>query len=68
MSATLGDRIREAREARKLTQVALAARLETTQGVVSMWETGARQPTIKGLASLATALDVTTDWLLGRSS
>jgi transcriptional regulator with XRE-family HTH domain len=63
---TLGDRICEARKARKLTQVALAARLETTQGVVSSWETGVRQPTVEGLASLATALDVTTDWLLGR--
>jgi transcriptional regulator with XRE-family HTH domain len=65
-TTTLGDRIREAREARKLTQVALAARLDTTQNVVSMWETGMRQPTIKGLAAIATALDVTTDWLLGR--
>jgi transcriptional regulator with XRE-family HTH domain len=63
---TLGDRIREARKALKLNQVDLAARLGTTQGVVSMWETGARKPTIKGLAALATALDVTTDWLLGR--
>jgi len=63
---TLGDRIREARKALKLNQVDLAARLGTTQGVVSMWETGARKPTINGLAALATALDVTTDWLLGR--
>jgi transcriptional regulator with XRE-family HTH domain len=65
-TTTLGDRIREARKAQALTQVALAARLDTAQGVVSMWETGMRQPTIKGLAAIATALDVTTDWLLGR--
>jgi transcriptional regulator with XRE-family HTH domain len=62
----LGARIREARDAAGLTQRQLADRLGTVQHVVSGWETGARAPNVANLASLATALDVTTDWLLGR--
>jgi transcriptional regulator with XRE-family HTH domain len=62
----LGARIREARRTAGLTQRELAGLLDTVQHVVSGWETGARAPNVANLVSLASALDVTTDWLLGR--
>jgi transcriptional regulator with XRE-family HTH domain len=64
----LPARIRRARKDRGLTQVTLAASLGTSQGVVSAWETGERTPTVEGLASLATTLGVSADWLLGIES
>jgi ribosome-binding protein aMBF1 (putative translation factor) len=63
---SLGDRIRLARSRTAQTQATLAASVGTTQSLVSAWELGHRAPTIEGLAAIATALDVTTDWLLGR--
>jgi transcriptional regulator with XRE-family HTH domain len=41
-----------------LTQIELAARLETTDVTISRWETGKRQPDINALAAIAEALDV----------
>lgn len=61
----LGTRIREARKVAGLSQTSLADAVGTTQGMVSSWETGARTPTADGLVRLATALGVSTDWLLG---
>ena len=50
--------IAEWRESRGLTQIELAARLETTDVTISRWETGKRQPDINALAAIAEALDV----------
>jgi DNA-binding transcriptional regulator YiaG len=43
LPATIGARIRAARQALGLSQVALAELLEVPQGQVSQWETG-REP------------------------
>ncbi len=40
----MGARIREIRDGLEETQVAFAARLETTSGTVSRWENGRRVP------------------------
>lgn len=50
--------IAEWRESRGLTQMEMAARLETTDVTISRWETGKRQPDINALAAIAEALDV----------
>jgi len=63
---TLGDRIREARTSRGLTQVQLADTLKTSQGWLSQWERGARTPSVDWLSRLADALGVSMDWLAGR--
>lgn len=45
----------------------LAAKLEARQGLVSGWESGASEPTLSQLDQIATLLDCTTDFLLGRT-
>lgn len=60
-------RLRHARETlRKLTQVELARRAGLPSTAISHFEAGARKPSFDSLRRLATALDVTTDWLLGQ--
>jgi transcriptional regulator with XRE-family HTH domain len=60
-------RLKEARELRGLNQVQLAARAGLPAPSVSHFESGPRKPSFDNLKALASALDVTTDYLLGRS-
>ncbi len=62
----LGDRIREIRLAKKISQVELAKTLGVTKQSVSNWENENIQPSIEMLSKLADALSVTTDFLLLR--
>ena len=61
-------RLRAAREKRDLSQGRLAARAGLQASAISHFETGARKPSFDNLRRLAEALDVTTDYLLGRVS
>ena len=61
-------RLREARKANSLTQEELAEKADISRGLVSRYESGAVIPTVDVLVSLANALDVSTDYLLGRLS
>lgn len=60
------ERLRAARELRELNQGQLAHRAKFQASAVSHFETGARKPSFDNLKRLADALDVTTDYLLGR--
>jgi transcriptional regulator with XRE-family HTH domain len=51
-----GDLLRQARQARGLTQGELAARAGTSQEQVSRWESGKRSPTVDQLARLLDVL------------
>lgn len=62
------ERLREARELRELSQVKLANRANLQASAVSHFETGVRKPSFDNLRKLADALEVTTDYLLGRVS
>ncbi len=64
----LGDRIREIRFARKISQVELAKCLGVTKQSVSNWENENIQPSIEMLSKIADALSVTTDYLLSREN
>jgi len=66
----LGARLRDARLARGLTQEALSTRagMSTSQRQVTGYETGASVPTVATLCRLADALEVSMDWLLGRTA
>lgn len=66
-SPAFQDRLRFAREARQLTQSELAQRANLQPSAVSHFETGGRAPSFDNLKRLADALDVTTDFLLGRA-
>ncbi|MER8900767.1 helix-turn-helix transcriptional regulator [Mesorhizobium sp. M0772] len=60
-------RLREARDLRGLSQAQLAAKAGLPPASVSHFESGPRKPSFDNLKALAKALDVTTDYLLGRS-
>jgi transcriptional regulator with XRE-family HTH domain len=67
-SPKFSDRLRHSREAlRRLSQSELAERAGLQPSAVSHFETGRRSPSFDNLRRLADALDVTTDYLLGRT-
>ncbi len=61
------ERLKSARETRELTQSALAVLARLPQSSVAHFEAGARKPSFENLRRLANALQVTTDYLLGRT-
>ncbi len=63
----LSARIKEIRTAKKLSQVDLAKLLGVTKQSVSNWENDNIQPSVEMLLKISEALNVTTDYLLGRS-
>ena len=56
-------RLKAARKAKGLTQIALARKLALSQGAIAMWEAGAALPTDANAAAISKALGVTADWL-----
>ncbi|MBI3129668.1 MAG: helix-turn-helix transcriptional regulator [Candidatus Tectomicrobia bacterium] len=60
------ERLRAAREMRELSQGALATRAGMQPSAISHFESGTRKPSFENLRRLADALDVSTDYLLGR--
>jgi transcriptional regulator with XRE-family HTH domain len=67
-SSVFPERLRRAREYRELSQGSLASRAKLQGSAVSHFESGTRKPSFDNLKRLADALDVTTDYLLGRSN
>lgn len=61
-------RLRELRENRELTQKDLANHLNLTQSTIAYYESGRKLPTTDNLLSIAKFFDVSTDFLLGRTS
>jgi transcriptional regulator with XRE-family HTH domain len=62
----IGERIKELRQGRKLTQSILAQRLNVTKSVVSAYENQTAYPSLDVLLGLADIFNVTTDYLLGK--
>ena len=58
-------RLRETREARKFTQDELAEMVGANRVAISRYESGLIRPSAKRLAALASALDVTVEYLMG---
>lgn len=61
---TLGERVREARNAKILTQVELAQRCGVLQSCISLIERGARTPSMALLEVLARELNCSAGWLV----
>ena len=65
--AAFKDRLRAIREGlRKMSQIELAKVAGLPSSSIAHFESGARKPSFDSLGKLATALNVTTDYLLGR--
>ena len=60
----LGERIREIRMAKRLSQVELAKMVGVTKQSISNWENENIQPSIEMLSKLADVLTVSVDFLL----
>jgi HTH-type transcriptional regulator, competence development regulator len=66
--ATLGQRIRRVREAHGISQVTLARRLDASTNAINMLEQDRiRDPHWQRLVALAELLDVSLDYLAGRT-
>ena len=63
---TFNTRLREIMQEMGITQRALAVRLNISEAALSKYLNEDRQPRIELLANMATALNTTTDYLLGR--
>lgn len=61
------ERLREARSKKGLMQKRVAEYLEMTPRAYQYYEGGRRRPDFETLVALADYLDVTTDYLLGRT-
>ncbi len=66
MSTSFSDRLRAARQLRNLSQSELAHRADLQRSAVSLFETGKRAPCLNNLKALSEALQLNTDYLLGR--
>lgn len=67
MKRTLGARLKEAREQKRLTQMEVAQRLGISNGTLSGYERDYRDPDTDTLSRLANLYDVSIDWLKGRT-
>ena len=62
-----GDRLRQAREARGINQTELAAKTGLQPSAIGHFEKDRRKPSFANIRALARALNVTSDYLLGRT-
>jgi len=62
------ERLSAARRFRQLSQGELARKTRLKQSAISQFETGRRSPSFHNLRRIADALEVSGDYLLGRSN
>jgi transcriptional regulator with XRE-family HTH domain len=62
------ERLSAARKFRQLSQGELALKTRLKQSAISQFETGRRSPSFHNLRRIADALEVSGDFLLGRSN
>lgn len=62
-----GERLKQSRNAKHLSQQALAEIIGKSLNTVGLYERGLRQPSLETLCLLADVLDASTDYLLART-
>lgn len=62
-----GHRLRQKRQELGLTQITLAKQVYTNNRAISVYESGKSSPSLDMLNLLADELEVSVDWLLGRT-
>ena len=53
------------RQAKNIGQVQLAREIKVSNGIISLWENGLREPTLSNLIALARYFEVSVDYLIG---
>jgi transcriptional regulator with XRE-family HTH domain len=61
----LGDRLKQARKAARMTQEKAAERIGVSRSAVTQWERGTTNPSHDNLVAAASAYRVDVNWLLG---
>ena len=61
-----GERLKELRAERKISQMELAKATGVSQSAVAKWELGKTEPTASALVKLSAYFGETVDYLLGR--
>lgn len=64
---SLGQRLKKARESKKLLQKDVATKLGVSHNTISQYENNIRKPDPETLNTFADIYEVSTDWLLGRT-
>lgn len=64
---SFGNRLKELRKSKKLTQVQVSEMIDVQQGTYSRWENGTLEPSLEAVVKLAKLFDTTTDYLLGKT-
>ena len=62
---SIGERIKELRKEKRLTQSQLAKEIGYTQQIVADWETSKKKPASDAIIALAKFFDVSADYILG---
>ncbi len=65
MKITFGERLKELREEKGIGQVELAKSIRVSNGIISLWENGLREPKLSNLISLAQFFKVSLNFLCG---
>ena len=63
--STFGERLKELRKSKNLTQEKLAEQLSVNRDALAKWETDRAYPDVNIIKELADLFEVTTDYLLG---
>lgn len=66
MDDSFGERLRDQREGKGLSQAELAEKAGLQPSAISHFEAGRRAPSMENLRRIADGLSVTVDFLLGR--
>ncbi len=64
----IGNKMKEIMKNQNISQKDLAIRLNTTEATVSRYINNQREPNADTLANIATALNTTVDFLLGKTA
>jgi transcriptional regulator with XRE-family HTH domain len=59
------ERLKELRAEKGVGQVELAAQINVSKGIISLWENGLREPKLSNLIVLARFFEVSIDYLVG---
>lgn len=62
----IGNKIKELRKMKSLTQIQLAHALNVATGTIGNWEVDARDPDLTMLTKIADYFNVSIDYLMGR--
>lgn len=67
INSVVGNKIRELRNSRKMTQKELAELLYKSESTVRMWELGKSEPDLEMIKRIAEFFDVSSDYILGQT-